>query len=174
MTTNEELALVKRVKNGDKEALSKLWDNINPKLYGYLVNVLKDKERADDILQSTWLKAIDKMDKFKDRGVRFSAWLFAVSRNECKQFWRQNKTSQPTSLEGLEANLSVRTENKIADKLMVEDIFKKLTLDEQEIIRLRFIGQLDFKEIAKILEISVILARVRLHRVLKKARVIVG
>ena len=170
MTIKEELALVKSVKNGDKEALSRLWDDINPKLYGYLMNVLKDKERADDILQSTWLKAIENITKFTDRGVRFSAWLFAISKNECKQLWRQDKKNQSLDTEGAELDMAVQMKNQLEDNLLVEDIFKKLTVDEQEILRLRFIGQLDFKEIASIMVISVITARVRLYRVLKKAR----
>ena len=39
----------------DRDEISELWDKINPKLYGYLVNTLKDKVIADDILQNTWL-----------------------------------------------------------------------------------------------------------------------
>ena len=170
MTIKEELTLVKSAKNGDKDSLSKLWDEINPKLYGYLINALKDKGQADDILQETWLKAITKIDKFTDRGVRFSAWLFAIARNECRQFWRQSKMDRSSSTEAADPDVSVKTQERMDNDLLIENILKRLTDEEQEILRLRFIGQLDFKEIAKILAISVISARVRLHRVLKKAR----
>jgi len=172
MTTNEELSLVKRVKNGDKDSLSKLWDEINPKLYGYLVNVLKDREKADDILQSTWLKAIENINKFKDRGVRFSAWLFAIAKNECKQFWRQNNRVS-VGLGGVELGESIKMTTGLENNVLIDGILEKLSPDEREILRLRFIGQLNFKEIAKVLEISIISARVRLHRALKKAQKLV-
>lgn len=42
-----------------KEMLGALWDATMPKLYGYLVNVLRDKALAEDILQSTWAKALE-------------------------------------------------------------------------------------------------------------------
>lgn len=170
MTIKEELALVRQAKRGEKDSLSKLWDDINPKLYGYLINVLKDREGADDTLQATWLKAIEKLNRFEDRGVRFSAWLFAIARNECKQLWRQNGMARLVNIEDKGSDTSLKTQEQMDNNLMIEEIFKKLTEEEQEILRLRFIGQLDFKEIAKVLEISVISARVRLHRILKKAR----
>lgn len=170
MTIKEELALVRRAKDGDKDSLSTLWEGINPKLYGYLVNVLKDKSQADDILQETWLKAIAKIDKFTDRGVRFSAWLFAIARNECRQFWRQNAKFNSLSLEANGLDRPVQMAPSLEAGLLVDSILAKLTTEEQEILRLRFIGQLDFKAIAKIMAISVISARVRLHRILKKAR----
>lgn len=170
MTIKEELALIRLVKNGDKDALSRLWDDINPKLYGYLVNVLKDKSQADDILQETWLKAIEKIDKFKDRGVRFSAWLFAIARNECRQFWRQNKVGQAVSWDEMEIDISSQTSEQMDNNLMVEDILKRLRINEQEILRLRFIADLSFKEIARIMDISIISARVRVYRAITGAR----
>ena len=51
----------------NKDDLEVLWDQITPKLYGYLVNVLHDKSLAEDILQTTWLKAIQALPSLKDR-----------------------------------------------------------------------------------------------------------
>jgi len=172
MTINEELALVRSVKNGDKDSLSLLWEDINPKLYGYLVNVLRDKNNADDILQETWMRAIENIEKFRDRGVRFSAWLFAIARNECKQYWRKNNKLN-VGLDGMELDVPVKVAEMLENNVLVDEILKNLSADEQEILRLRFIGQLDFKEIAKVLEISIISSRVRLHRALKKARTLI-
>ena len=169
MNTIEELRLVKELKSGNKESLSLLWDEINPKLYGYLVNTLRDRSVADDILQETWLKAITKLDKFKIRGIKFSAWLFAIARNECRLYWRNNKKVSSVDL----ADVNLVDNNSllgINNNLLVESILNKLDPAEQEILQLRFIGQFDFKEIAKILGISVVNARVKLYRCLKKAQ----
>ena len=74
----------------NKDNIDVLWDTTTPRLYGYLVNVLHDKSLAEDILQTTWLKAIQALPSFKDRsGASFSSWLFAIARNECKQHWRK-------------------------------------------------------------------------------------
>ena len=70
--------------------LSKEWDEITPKLYGYLINVLRDKPLAEDILQTTWMKAIKAMPSFQSDKGGLSAWLFAIAKNECKQHWRKS------------------------------------------------------------------------------------
>src|SRR3989344_3676687 len=75
--------------------LHKEWEAITPKLFGYLVNVLRDKTLAEDIFQTTWIKAIEALPKFEQRGKGFGAWLFAIARNECKQYWRKANREVP-------------------------------------------------------------------------------
>jgi RNA polymerase sigma-70 factor, ECF subfamily len=168
MTTKEELKLIVLAKKGEKEALGTLWDAITPKLYGYLVNTLRDKHLADDILQETWIKAIEKIDKFKPRNVRFSAWLFAIARNECRQHWRKKKDYR--FIDEMDASLPNLSKTYKDDSLMVDQLLHNLKKNEQELIRLRYIAELSFKEIAQVLSISSVTARVRVHRILQKIR----
>lgn len=173
MLLEEELALVVRAKGGDRDAVGSLWDAITPKLYGYLVNHLRDQHLAEDILQDTWIKAIGNIAKFQPQGVRFSAWLFAIARNECRQHWRKKKPEVPLEETEDVPDVSVSPET-IGDIVFLQQVIQRLNEDEQEILRLRYIADLNFKEIARVLSISVILARVRVHRALGKARAMVN
>lgn len=171
MTIKEELDLVIKAKTGDKNAVSMLWEVITPKLYGYLVNTLKDKSLADDILQETWLKAVTSLHKFEPRGVKFSAWLFAIARNECRQHWRRNNHEvilEEDESETTPDNLIVK-ENLI-DAIFLNELLDKIPEKDQEILRLRFLAEFSFKEIAQILNIPPITARLRVYRALSKAR----
>lgn len=170
MSPEEELSLAARVKAGDKKALGLLWDAITPKLYGYLLNVLRDKTTAEDIFGQTWLKAISKINLFKAMGVRFSAWLFAIARNECKQQWRTRKYESMG--EAIEDEPRSENENH-QDKIFVKQILEKMTEDDRELLKLRYIAELSFKEMATVLNISAISARVRVHRALGRARSII-
>src|SRR5436190_1604661 len=89
MNSQAEQELVKRAQGGDREALGVLWDELTPKLFGYLVNTTKSKVLAEDLLQAVWLHAIEGLPKFEFRGIAVSAWLFAIARNECRQHWRK-------------------------------------------------------------------------------------
>lgn len=172
MTIKEELVLVSCAKTGDKNAVSVLWDVINPKLYGYLVNTLKDRTLADDILQETWLKAITALSKFEPRGIKFSAWLFAIARNECCQYWRRNnhETILPEDeSEKTPDNLIIK--ENLTNKILLDEVLEKIPKQDQEILRLRYLAEFSFKEIAQILSIPPITARVRVYRALSKARV---
>lgn len=168
MLLEEELALVARAKVGEQAALGALWDAITPKLYGYLVNTLRDPHLAEDVLQETWLKAIGALGKFRPQGVRFSAWLFAIARNECRQQWRRSGRSVSLEDEGEIPDGAVEA-HSLSDQIFLEQVLKKLTESEREILQLRYLGDLTFQEIAQVLAISLISARVRVHRALRKA-----
>ena len=165
--TNES-ELVALAKSGDSEALGQLWEQFTPKLFGYLVNTLKDKTLAEDILQSTWLKAVNALPNFEYNN--FSAWMFAIARNEMNQHWRKK---QPESVEEFAVEPSGDDREKIDSRLTVEKLLSGLTNEEAEIIRLKYIADLPISEIAKILKINQVAARVRIHRTLKKAESLV-
>lgn len=170
MLLKEELALVTRAKAGEQAALGALWDDITPKLHGFLVNTLRDARLAEDVAQDTWLKAIRSLDKFELRGVRFSAWLFAIARNECKQHWRKGGREVLLEVEAHDVPDRADFTGELSDKLALEKIMHTLSETEQEILRLRYIAELSFKEIAAVLSITPLAARLRIHRTLAKTR----
>ncbi len=151
-----------------KDNISVLWDDVTPKLYGYLVNVLHDRNLAEDILQTTWLKAIQALPSFKDRtGASFSSWLFAIARNECKQYWR--KSNREVSFDPEMHDKEV-IESKEENRIFVEQILAQFSENDRELIRLHYIADLSLGDIAKILKINPITVRVRMHRALSFAK----
>ena len=149
----------------DRAKLEQLWDETTPKLFGYLVNTLHDKTLAEDIFQSTWIKAIEALPKYQERGLPFSAWLFAIARNECKLHWR--KANHEVAFDAQEHDVAVVPDTD--DHVLAEQILAKLSGDDQELLRLRYIADLPMNEIAKILNTNSVAIRVRIHRALKRA-----
>lgn len=171
MNLQEELKLVVQAKNGEKEAVTALWEDITPRLFGYLVNTLRDPALAEDILQETWLKAISGLQNFRDRGVRFSAWLFAIAKNECRQRWR--KSGRETLADNQDSyDAKPADQDSLSEKIMIDGILLALSDEDRELLRLRYIADLSFKELSRVLGISIIAARVRVHRALGKARAV--
>lgn len=170
MTLKEEQNLVYLAQGGDREALSKLWDSLTPKLFGYLVNTLKDKTLAEDVFQNTWLKALEALPGFRYQGFSISSWIFTIARNECRQHWRKDKRETELASQSLEpiGDDRAQTENR----LLVEQILKDLSEDDRELLRLRYIADLPPEQIAKVLNINFIAVRVRLHRALSRARAV--
>jgi RNA polymerase sigma-70 factor (ECF subfamily) len=154
----------------NKNQVSALWDNITPKLFGYLVNTLHDKSLAEDVLQTTWLKALDNLESFGKHGENnFSAWLFAIARNECKQHWR--KLGREIPFDPL-LHDKQETDSKQEDRILIDQILTHLSQSDREIIELRYISDLPLNNIAKILKINPVTARVRMHRALSSAKII--
>ncbi|MEK7583381.1 MAG: sigma-70 family RNA polymerase sigma factor [Patescibacteria group bacterium] len=149
------------------DELAKQWDATTPKLFGYLVNVLRDKALAEDILQSTWLKALQALPRYQPRN-KFEAWLFAIARNECKQHWRGGNREVPMDPEA--HDIPDDRSSQQHDSILVDQIMAKMTEDDRELLRLRYIADLSMNEIAAILKINIIAVRVRVHRALKRAQ----
>src|ERR1051326_9306829 len=118
MNIGQERDLVKKAQAGDRQAATQLWDSITPKLFGYLVNVLRDKTLAEDVLQTTWLKAVEALPKFKQQGISISSWLFAIARNECRQHWRNTKNEPDQDITGLE--VADDNQSNIQNSILVE------------------------------------------------------
>lgn len=167
MTPEQEKILVKQAQIGDRQALGTLWDALTPKLLGYLINVTHNRPLAEDLLQSTWLHAIEALPRFQYRASsKFSAWLFAITRNELKQHWRKSKNETAY----IEKQTGGAADASDDDHLMVEQMLSKLSKDDRELIRLRYIADLSIKDVARVLNINSVTVRVRLHRALNKAR----
>ncbi len=168
MKANEESLLTQKTKRGDKEALAALWNLITPKLFGYLVNATKDLPLAEDILQTTWAKAIDNLSTFQLKDTPISAWLFAIARNECRQHWRKSWREIPFELN--EHDKTEDAESQLKNKILINETLNLLFENDREILRLRYIADLSMNEIVQILNLNFITVRVRVHRALARAR----
>lgn len=156
----------------DTKAIERLWDTLTPKLFGYLINTLHDRALAEDILQTTWLKAIGALPGYEERNVGMGAWLFTIARNECRDHWR--KAGREVSLDIAVHDTPNNDRKTSEEKLAVEQALEKLSKDDRELLRLRYIADLSTKEIAAVLKINFVTARVRIHRALAHARVILN
>lgn len=168
MTLEQEQSLLIQAQAGNQEALGQLWDELSPKLFGYLVNMLRDVPLAEDVFQSAWLRVVEGLPRFESRGVRVSAWIFAIARNECRQVWR--KTNRVAAQEEGEPMSDER--QSLHTKLFIEKILEELSPDDQELLRLRYIADLTINDIARVLKINLIAVRVRMSRAVSRARII--
>lgn len=168
MSPNEEKGIIQKAKNGDRQALGLIWDELTPKLFGYLISTLRDRTIAEDILQITWLKAIDNLSKFEPRGVGFGAWLFAIAKNECRQHWRNQK--HEISFDPVEHDRPDINQSNTETTILVNQSLASLSEEDRELVRLRYIADLSFRDIAAILKTNPITVRVRIHRAIARLR----
>ena len=159
--------LIVRAQQGDREAVSQLWDAYTPKIYGYLMNTLRDRPLSEDTLQTTWQKALEALPRFRARGVPFGAWLFAIARNECRRNWRTSAREVPLEPEH---DRPRDDDGSRGDAIFIEQMLATLSEEDRELIRLRYIADLPIAEVARVLGITSIAARVRIHRTLKKLK----
>ncbi len=162
--------------NGDSNSFSELYKFFYKSLYSYGLSFKIEGEQVRDIIQDLFVKLYARPEFVKDAST-LRPFLFTSMRNACIN---SIKTGQRiTSLdiiEGFEINYSIDN-NSIEDKeelerikALVKNILDQLTPRQREIIYLRFLHQMEYEEISRIMNLSEQAARNLVYRAMDKMR----
>jgi len=80
MDRESELALVRRVRDGDREAFDLVHAAFNARLFGFLARLARSRDVAEDLLEETWLRFVTHAERLEP-DTRLGPWLFTVARN---------------------------------------------------------------------------------------------
>jgi RNA polymerase sigma-70 factor, ECF subfamily len=75
-----ELALVRRLRDGDAAAFDRVHLEFNTRLFGFLARLTRNRDVAEDLLEDTWLRLVAHASRL-DADTRLGPWLFTVARN---------------------------------------------------------------------------------------------
>ena len=118
--------LVKAYANGDNQAFDTLLRRHQNRVFNYILNIIKNKDVADDIFQETFVKAIMtiKQGRYTDTG-KFSAWLTRIAHNLIIDYFRQEKSENTVSVDQDETDVLNRrdlSEENVEDLLVTVQI----------------------------------------------------
>lgn len=135
-------------------------------VYKYIFCMTKDEDLAEEIVQDTFLTAVEKIDSFKGES-KISTWLCQIAKYKWYERLKKHKKELP--LEDLEKNQSLENilEEDLLNKENRKELFKKLQkLDEQtrNVMYLRILGDFNYDEIADIMGKTPNWARVTFFR----------
>jgi RNA polymerase sigma-70 factor (ECF subfamily) len=173
MADNTELdAIVIRCQNGDSTAYAEIVDMFGSSLYGYFYRLSGNSEISNDLLSELFMKLVQKIGTYK--GGSFKKWVFTIASNTFYDYLRY-RYRQKKLLDGKagtigESVLSMDASADLRDEL--EHYLAKLDTDTAEILMLRFYGQLSFKELAELRSEPIGTMLSKVHRGLKKMRVL--
>ena len=142
--------LFKEIKNNNKMAFEKLYSRYNKLVYGIAFSILKNKQDAEDMVQNVFTK-IYSIDKNKLPSSNEASWLYTLTKNESINFILKNKNYiRVETLEELPTE--DRNFEDIIDKDTYNKIIKRLNETEREIVSLKIISRMTFKDISKLLK----------------------
>ena len=87
MDRETELALVRRLGDGDAAAFDAVYEEYCSRLYSFLVRLSRRREVAEDLLEETWLRLVEHAGRLTP-DTRLGPWLFTVARN-CYRSYRR-------------------------------------------------------------------------------------
>jgi len=149
------IELVSAAKKGNQDAFSAIYAHYFTPIFRFIFLRVKNRADAEDLTQSTFLKAWNKIFDYQQREMPFSSWLYSIARNTVIDFWRKRKEYEISEPK----NSSTSRETSVEDLLekeealsLVEEAIKLLTDEQQEVIILRFVEDLSYQEISQIME----------------------
>ena len=172
-TTDPE-ALARRAADGDRAALDELLRVIEPRVLRQVSRFLPYRQDAEEATQDVLLKVATRIGTFEGRS-RFSTWLHEVTANQARQTYRslRRRAAESTTDVPVERP-DPRTTSVIAgSRLDLLDALERLETEHPDLVRafvLRDLSDLEYADIARLLDVPVGTVKARIHHARRYVR----
>ena len=147
----DEIRIIQAAKQ-DPRVFGELYKLYVEQVFRYLYSKIGNLHDAENITSQTFLAAFESFDKFRQDG-HFASWLFGIARNKAMDHFRLRDRS--THMDGFS---EIPTEdNTLARMIKTEQeealstLIQALSEEDRELLRLRFLADMSFPEIARFL-----------------------
>ena len=169
----EERRIVLKAVERDQEAFAQLYDRHVVRIYRHIYYMVNDSNTAEDLTAQTFLKAWEAIDRYKERGAPIVAWLLRISHNLTVSFLRSKRDHSELDETFLDQKMTRNPEEALeqaSDEKSMREAVLKLRDEQRQVIMLRFVEEMDYREVADIIGKSVPAVRVIQHRALGNLR----
>jgi RNA polymerase sigma-70 factor (ECF subfamily) len=136
----------------DPAAFGRLYDLYVQPIYRYVYSRVGGRHEAEDITSQTFMSAYEFLPRYRERG-HFSAWLFRIARSKMNDHFRKGRHEVE-----LEAAERIVAEGDVLGGVIqdeeirqIRSVLKELNDEDQDLIRLRYVADLSFAEMADLL-----------------------
>jgi RNA polymerase sigma-70 factor (ECF subfamily) len=165
-----EAEVIRLCQKGQKEPFAQLVDHYKNWIFGLIFRWVGQKEVAEEMAQEVFLKAFSQIRNFRGE-ARFSSWLYQISLNRCRDYWRSRefRHRQDAALEEIAERpaLSPLAEQEIQLKQrqkIVRGALESLPENYREALILRYLHELSYEEMAEQLGQGVSSLKMRVMR----------
>lgn len=154
------------------QAFEILLNNFQKPLYNHIRNIVLNHDDTDDVLQNTFVKVFQNLNKFKGESKLFS-WVYRIATNEALTFLNQkakksgisSETLQNQTINNLKADIYFDG-NEIQIKL--QKAIAQLPEKQQLVFKMKYFEELKYEEMSEILGTSVGALKASYHHAVKK------
>lgn len=170
---NDDIPLVMRAIEKDQDAFGELYDRHVVRVYRHIYYMVGSATEAEDLTAQTFLRAWEAVERYQVRGAPFVSWLLRIAHNLGVSYLRSRRESSELHDGIVDHKMRVDPASSFAqtaDEELVREAILLLREEQRQVIILRFIEDLDYKEVAEIIGKSVAAIRVIQHRALNSLR----
>jgi len=137
--------------------LTSLYEEYYDKIARYVYTHIGDGSEAEDIAGEVFLKALESLKSYTERGIPMQAWLFRIAHNLMVDYLRKAVKRKTVSIDTVEIAGDADPATIVEKNMELERLTKamdQLTQQQREVLRLRFFGELTSKETGSVLKKS--------------------
>ncbi len=167
LKTAEDSALVRVAQRGTMPAFEELVARHRDKLYARAFSMLRNEDEALDVSQEAWVKGWQRLKQFQGQS-EFATWMTRIVINLCLDHLRKKKRQQVESLEeldeewgGAERRMPYLTVNPTEGlerhelRKRIDQALTHLSESHRKVLVLYEFEEMDYKEIAKMMDCSI-------------------
>lgn len=145
-------ALVAAAQAGDGDAFGRIYDMYAARVYRYCRSRVAEPRDAEDLVQVTFLRAIEALPRYEPRGVPFGAWLFRVAHNAAVDHARRRRdhVELDAVAEAHATGADPAGSPELLERPALLRAIVRLTPDQREVVALRYFADLSGPEIARV------------------------
>lgn len=170
----DDAALVEQAQRNPEE-FGEIYERYVNKIYTYIYYRTGNVHDAEDLTTNVFMRAMNHLPKYTDRGFPFSSWLYRIAHNLVSNWYRDQNRREIVSL--VNSNLPANPNNS-PDNITVTNeetemllgAIRSLPSDRQELLILKFVEKLSNKEIGQTLRRSEGAIKSLYHRTLISLR----
>ena len=155
-TASDEDLMLRLQRRHDEDAFSTLFARYRAAITSYLYRLVGNRTEAESIAQEAFLRILEKADHYQ-HPRRFSTWFYTIARNLATDFLKKKRAVVPDDFHGLAESLQALKVPEPHDRASwQEDLHQlvaalyELPLPYREVVVLRALQELSYREIAHI------------------------
>jgi len=137
--------------------LGALYDEYYDKIARYVFVRIGDRAEAEDLAGEVFLRALQSLDSYRERGIPMRAWLFRIAHNLVVDYLRKVAKRKTVPIDTIQMR-SEQDPGSIAEiNMELERVAKalhRLTPAQRQVIELRFFSELTSEEAGRVLNKS--------------------
>jgi RNA polymerase sigma-70 factor, ECF subfamily len=168
-----DAALVKAAQAGDASAFGEIYERYRDPVFRYCLARTGARHEAEDLVADVFVRAMEALDRYEDRGLPFVAFLFRIARNAAIDKARRSRpdmsiddlVNHPESGQNVEGDAVRAVEQRALVTAM-----SKLKSDYREVLLLRFVEGYGAADVGRMTGRSEGAVRTLQHRALARLR----
>lgn len=165
---------ISKIKEGDPGAYAFLVDKYKKMTFNVALQLMGNREDAEEIAQDAFLKAYQALDSYKGES-KFSTWIYRIIYNTAISRLRKKKLDVSSIDDDFTTSVNVKSTQSalqevrdIERKKYLSEALKRLSGDERNLITLFYLEENSVDEVCSITGLSTSNVKVKLHRARKK------